>query len=141
MQRPTTPAPLPSRAPRALSLFLSLLALLGLAALGPQRAAAATLTVTDTTDDATDPGSLRSAIAQANADGGDDTITFAVTGTITLTVANGPLAITAPMTIQGPGAARLALDGGNTGGTAAPTASKFSASAAAPPASPSPLAA
>ena len=95
---------------------LLLFALLSLAALGPQRAAAATLTVTDTTDDATDPGSLRYAIAQANADGGDDTIIFAVTGTITLTKANGSLTITAPMTLLGPGAARLALDGGYTGG-------------------------
>jgi hypothetical protein len=111
--------PLRSYAPRHWRLFAFLFVLLSLAALGPQRAAAASLTVRNTADSG--DGSLRSAIAQANADGGDDTITFAVTGTITLTTVNGPLTITAPMTIQGPGAASLAIDGGNTGSVSSPT--------------------
>ena len=58
------------------------------------------------------PGSLRDAIAQANANPGPDTITFdpSVTGTITLT--SGPLHISdGPLTITGPGAGALAVDG------------------------------
>ena len=57
------------------------------------------------------PGSLRDAIAQANATAGADTITFqsAVTGTIALTT--GQIAITDSVTIDGPGAAALAVSG------------------------------
>ncbi|MBS0570240.1 MAG: hypothetical protein JSS28_06520 [Proteobacteria bacterium] len=56
-------------------------------------------------------GSLRDAIAQANANPGADTITFAsnVTGTITLT--SGSLVINDDVTIQGPGASVLTIDG------------------------------
>ncbi len=55
------------------------------------------------------PGSLRDAIAQANAAGGPDSITFAVTGTITLTT--GQIRIDGPLTIVGPGANLLTVDG------------------------------
>ena len=58
---------------------------------------AATVTVTNTNDSS--PGSLRQALTTAN-DG--DTITFAVTGTITLT--SGGLPVTKNLTISGPGA-------------------------------------
>jgi hypothetical protein len=67
---------------------------------------AATITVTNTNDSG--PGSLREALANAN-DG--DTINFAVTGTITLT--NGELVISRNVTIAGPGANRLSIDGGH----------------------------
>ena len=65
---------------------------------------AATITVTNTNDSG--PGSLRQALADAN-DG--DTITFAVTGTIVLT--SGGLVIDKNVTISGPGADRLSIDG------------------------------
>jgi hypothetical protein len=65
---------------------------------------AATITVTNTNDSGA--GSLRQALTSAN-DG--DTITFAVTGTITLT--SGGLVIDKSVTISGPGADRLAIDG------------------------------
>ena len=94
-----------------------LLAFVGLLAAGPARAA--TLTVTTTADRGT--GSLRSQIAAASA---GDTITFAsgVTGTITLT--SGQLTIGQSLTLTGPGATTLAVDGSHasrifavTGGT------------------------
>lgn len=71
----------------------------------------ATFTVTDTSDNASDSGSLRYAVNNA-ADG--DTITFAnnVIGTITLT--NGTLTINNDVTIQGPGAELLTISGNNT---------------------------
>jgi hypothetical protein len=65
---------------------------------------AATVTVTNTDDSG--PGSLRQALVDAN-DG--DTITFAVTGNITLT--SGGLPITKNLTISGPGADQLSIDG------------------------------
>ena len=65
---------------------------------------AATITVTNTNDSG--PGSLRQALRDAN-DG--DTITFAVTGTITLT--SGGLPINKNITISGPGADQLSIDG------------------------------
>src|SRR5947208_14793728 len=71
-------------------------------AAGP--AYAITITVTNTNDSG--PGSLRQALSIAN-DG--DTITFAVTGTITLT--SGGLPITKNLTISGPGADQLSIDG------------------------------
>ena len=65
---------------------------------------AATITVTNTNDNG--PGSLRQALHDAN-DG--DTINFAVTGTIILT--SGGLPINKNITISGPGAAQLSIDG------------------------------
>jgi predicted outer membrane repeat protein len=67
-------------------------------------ARADTITVTNANDSG--PGSLRQALADAN-DG--DTIDFAVTGTIGLT--SGELLIDKSITISGPGADNLAVDG------------------------------
>jgi hypothetical protein len=66
-----------------------------------------TITVTTTADSG--PGSLRQALADSN-DG--DTINFAVTGTIGLTSAE--LLVNKSVTISGPGAASLAVDGNAT---------------------------
>ena len=57
------------------------------------------------------PGSLRGDIQMSNASPGPNTITFAVSGTITLTT--GELNITQDVTITGPGAASLTISGGN----------------------------
>jgi hypothetical protein len=65
---------------------------------------AATVTVTNTNDSG--HGSLRQALAVAH-DG--DRITFAVSGAITLT--SGGLLVTKNVTISGPGANRLSIDG------------------------------
>src|ERR1043166_2883447 len=62
------------------------------------------ITVTNTNDSG--PGSLRQALMIAN-DG--DTITFTVTGTITLT--SGGLLIAKNITISGPGSNQLSIDG------------------------------
>jgi hypothetical protein len=67
-------------------------------------ARAATITITNTNDSG--PGSLRQALADAN-DG--DTINFAVTGTIGLT--SGEVLVEKSVTISGPGATNLAIDG------------------------------
>jgi len=68
---------------------------------------AATFTVTTTNDSGT--GSLRDAIAQANAADGADTINFIVSGTIVLT--SGQIPINGPLTINGPGANNIRIDG------------------------------
>jgi hypothetical protein len=68
---------------------------------------ATTLTVTNTNDSGL--GSLRQTLATAN-DG--DTINFAVTGTISLT--SGELLVERNVTISGPGAATLTVDGNAT---------------------------
>jgi parallel beta-helix repeat protein len=64
--------------------------------------------------DDTGTGSLRDAIAQANALGGLDTISFqaGLSGTITLTT--GELDITDPVQINGPGAGAIVVSGNNT---------------------------
>ena len=69
---------------------------------------AATITVTNTNDSGL--GSLRQALHDAN-DG--DTITFAVTGTIVLT--SEVLVIDNDVTISGPGADRLSINGNKAG--------------------------
>jgi hypothetical protein len=63
-----------------------------------------TITVVNTNDSG--PGSLRQALADAN---NDDTIEFAVTGAIGLTT--GELLVDKRITIAGPGAENLAIDG------------------------------
>src|SRR5438105_4075077 len=68
---------------------------------------AGTITVTNTNDSG--PGSVRQALVDAN-DG--DTIDFAVTGTIGLT--SGELLVDKSITISGPGAGTLAVDGNAT---------------------------
>jgi len=65
---------------------------------------ATTISVTNKNDSG--PGSLRRALAIAN---NGDTITFAVTGTITLT--SGGLLIGKNVAISGPGNDRLSIDG------------------------------
>ena len=67
----------------------------------------ATFTVTNLDDSG--PGSLRQAVIDANAAAGPDTITFGVTGIITLT--SGSIPVTDAVTIQGPGSAQLIIDG------------------------------
>src|SRR6266513_5857108 len=62
------------------------------------------ITVTNTNDSG--PGSLRQALADAN---NGDTINFAVTGTIGLT--SGELLVANSITISGPGAGNLAMNG------------------------------
>src|SRR5215467_9112760 len=68
---------------------------------------AATITVTNTNDSG--PGSLRQALVAAH-DG--DTITFAVTGNVVLT--GGGLPVNKNVTILGPGADQLTIDGNQT---------------------------
>ncbi len=80
--------------------------ILALAAVGASSAWAATLTVTTLND--SDPGSLRQAILSA---GSGDTIIFGVRGTITLTT--GALTINKNLYIQGPGPKRLKISGNN----------------------------
>ena len=66
-----------------------------------------TFTVTNLLDGG--PGSLRGAVAAANASPGLDAIDFAVTGTIALTT--GQLDIADALTVAGPGAAALTVSG------------------------------
>ncbi len=73
---------------------------------GTLPAFAALQTVTNTDDSG--PGSLRAAVAAANA---GDTIQFNVSGIITLT--SGELLLTKGLTITGPGASQLAVSGGH----------------------------
>ncbi|MGB8859638.1 MAG: right-handed parallel beta-helix repeat-containing protein, partial [Ilumatobacteraceae bacterium] len=79
---------------------------------GAGDAAAAAFTVTNTND--AGAGSLRQAIEDANLAAGPDTITFdsAVTGTILLTT--GRLRVNDDLTITGPGAAVLTVNGDNS---------------------------
>lgn len=95
-------------------IFLCALVLV-LAVLGSRAAYATTYTVTDTTDNAADTGSLRYAVNTA-VDG--DTINFLnVIGTITLT--NGTMTITHSITITGPGAGLLTISGSGNGSVVA----------------------
>lgn len=69
-------------------------------------------TVTNTNDSG--PGSLRQAIVNANANPGPDTINFDLTGCpCTIVLTGGRLEITDDVTINGPGATVLAVDGNN----------------------------
>ncbi len=67
---------------------------------------AATLTVTSTADNGAN--SLRQAIATANS---GDTIQFNLTYPAVITLTSGPLIINKNLTLNGPGAANLAVDG------------------------------
>jgi predicted outer membrane repeat protein len=73
------------------------------------RIAPATFVVTNLNDDG--PGSLREVIILANDRSGADVVTFkpGLTGTIFL--ATGEMLISDPLTIRGPGADKLAIDG------------------------------
>jgi predicted outer membrane repeat protein len=84
-------------------MHFSIISVLLLCAIAMQ-AHAATITVTNTNDSGT--GSLRQALAVAH-DG--DSITFAVSGTITLT--SGGLGVNKSVTISGPGADQLSIVG------------------------------
>ncbi len=68
-----------------------------------------TFTVTNLNDNG--PGSLRDAIGQANNHAGPDTVTFqsGLTGTIVLT--SGQIQISGPLSIVGPGAGVITIDG------------------------------
>ena len=80
---------------------------IGLFALPLAAAHAATFTVTNTNDSGA--GSLRQAVLDANTASGADTINFSVTGTIVLTT--GQIQIADALTIVGPGAPNLSIDG------------------------------
>ena len=86
-------------------LFATCLSALCLAALSAE---AATITVMNTNDSGA--GSLRQALANAN---NGDTIHFGIAGTITLTT--GELLVDKSVTISGPGAASLTVDGNLAG--------------------------
>ena len=74
-------------------------------------AGAATFTVSNTGD--AGAGSLRDAIAQANAVAGDDTVQFqaGLAGTITLA---SEIVVSDTVSLAGPGAGRITVDGGTT---------------------------
>ena len=84
---------------------------IGAALAAAQSTEAATFNVTSNAD--TGAGSLRAAVASANANPGADTITFdaAVTGTIALTP--GEIPLEDALTIAGPGAGTLSISGSN----------------------------
>src|SRR5438093_327501 len=71
-----------------------------------QSAHAATITVTNTNDSGV--GSLRQALADAN-DG--DTIDFSVATPATITLTSGELVVNKSITISGPGADQLSVNG------------------------------
>jgi hypothetical protein len=89
-------------------LLLSFLAL-------PASASAAPLTVTNGADGApAPPGSLRAAIATANATPGGDTIMFANTVPPVITLTSGELALNTEITIVGPGSDQLTVSGNDS---------------------------
>lgn len=96
----------------ALGVFggLALIAVLLFALAHPVRAAGYVVTNTDDSG----AGSLRQAIADANASAGADTITFNLTGCPCSISLASRLPITGALTIVGPGASQLAVDGGHT---------------------------
>jgi len=83
----------------------------------------ANFTVTNTGDAASSPpaGSLRNAIMMADGDTSNDTITFSVTGTITLAAQIAIQKNTGTLTIQGPGAKLLSISGYHYNGTSTKT--------------------
>ena len=104
---------LPLRRPRSIhTIWVGVIAMLIISALP---AFSATWTVTSTGDDPSDPTTLRGALAVAT--DGDTIDLTGLTGTITLTYGTVPvereLAVNASITITGPGAGKLAIDGNN----------------------------
>ncbi|MFZ1918882.1 MAG: hypothetical protein WAU58_15010 [Terriglobales bacterium] len=69
---------------------------------------ATTWTVTDTSDSASDTGSLRYALGQAQ---NGDTIVFSLPNPSTITLTNGALTIKSSVTISGPGPSAVAING------------------------------
>jgi hypothetical protein len=89
------------------------LCLLALALAGAAPSFATTWTVTDTNDSPTDQNSLRYAIANAAS---GDTIQFKLPNPSTIRLTNGVLTISNNLTIKGPGATQLAIDGNQASG-------------------------
>ncbi len=85
--------------------------------MAPEQAPAFVVTVPDDHDGENTPGklTLRQAIRMANEKPGPDTIVFAphLTGTITLQASLGPLNVSDPLTLEGPGTRNLAISGGD----------------------------
>jgi predicted outer membrane repeat protein len=92
--------------------MLALVGMTVVAGVTASPAHAVTFTVTSASD--AGPGSLRQAIADANAAPGADTITFSVGGTVTLTT--GSLVVSDALTIDGPSASSLTVSGNNLNG-------------------------
>jgi hypothetical protein len=61
------------------------------------------------------PGSLRQSILDNNGLGGGSTITFSNTVTGSITLSNGELAVSAPVTVLGPGPSLLAINANHNG--------------------------
>lgn len=108
-----------ARGPRRSSGTLAAVGAVGAFLAAGDLAAAATFTVSNLSDGPVAnpgdlPGSLRQALFDANGAPGPDVIAFqaGLTGTITLTA--GELAVTDSVDVQGPGAAALAVSGGNS---------------------------
>jgi hypothetical protein len=74
-------------------------------------AGAATFTVTNLNDSGA--GSLRDAIGQANAAAGADVVQFQAGLTGTITLSSGEIRISDTLNLNGPGASRITVDGGN----------------------------
>ena len=85
---------------------LTLITLIGAAMVSVQNARSATITVTYTNDSG--GGSLRQALADAN-DG--DTINFSLITPATITLTSGELLVNKSVTISGPGADQLSVNG------------------------------
>lgn len=107
MQSTSSRCTRPSRSIR--DAFASSILLVGCLAVAP--AVASNFVVTSTADSGA--GSLRSAITQANANAGSDTITFSLSLPATITLSSSLPNITGDLTIDGPGAANLAISGAN----------------------------
>lgn len=77
-----------------------------------RRSAAATITVTDPADSG-GPNSLRSALVTTNAGAGGDTINFNLPAGTTITLNGTELPVSKAVSITGPGASNLTIDGNN----------------------------
>jgi hypothetical protein len=95
----------------ALSLLIGPALLVALSFVLAQPARAAAYVVTNTNDSG--PGSLREAILNANASAGADVITFDLSGCPCSIGLASTLTVNNALTIYGPGASQLALDGGS----------------------------